>query len=77
MIDWAQVKELQGDMGDSFDEIVEVFLLEVAEGIARLDTGSGTGSMAADLHFLRGAALNLGFVDFARLCAQGEEQAIA
>jgi HPt (histidine-containing phosphotransfer) domain-containing protein len=75
MIDWHQVNELREDMGDGFDEIVDVFLHEVEDAMSRLDPAMGDGPMAADLHFLKGAALNLGFESFASLCADGEEQA--
>lgn len=75
MIDWAHVTELKNDMGDSFDEIVDVFLQEVEEALARLTPSAGAEALAAELHFLKGAALNLGFRDFAGLCATGEERA--
>ena len=75
MIDWTHVAELRSDMGESFDEVVAVFLDEVEEGIARLDSGSDGEVLAADLHFLKGAALNLGFRQFAGLCASSENQA--
>ena len=77
MIDWEQVDELRTDMGDSFDEIVEVFLGEVEDALARLDPAVGAAGLAADLHFLKGAALNLGFRAFAKLCAEGEGKANA
>ena len=35
----------------------------------------GTKSLEADLHFLKGAALNLGFSEFAALCQDGERRA--
>lgn len=75
MIDWTQVDELRADMGDSFAEVVEVFLQEVEEGVARLQPDAGPANLAADLHFLKGAALNLGFSAFAGLCAAGEQAA--
>ena len=75
MIDWAHVDELRADMGDSFAEIVEVFLQEVAEAIGRLTASAGHEALAADLHVLKGAALNLGFTQFAALCAAGETRA--
>jgi len=77
MIDWKQVDELRADMGDAFDEIVEVFLQEVDDGIARLESAPRGPSLAADLHFLKGAALNMGFAAFADICARGEEAAQA
>lgn len=72
VIDWAHVQDLKTEMGDSFDEIVDVFLQEVGEGMAQLGPVDG---LAMDLHALRGAALNLGFADFARLCGEGEDRA--
>ena len=71
MIDWSHVDELQEDMAEGFDEIVEVFLEEVEESLAKLDPSAGANSLAANLHFLKGAALNLGFADFAALCGAG------
>jgi len=77
MIDWSQVDELKDEMGDGFDEVVEVFLDEVKEGLARLDGTASAEKIASDLHFLKGAALNLGFEEFASLCDQGETLANA
>jgi HPt (histidine-containing phosphotransfer) domain-containing protein len=62
-------------MGDAFDEVVEVFLQEVEDALARLDTVADAPTLAAEMHFLKGAALNLGFADFADLCAEGEVRA--
>jgi histidine phosphotransfer protein HptB len=75
MIDWKQVDGLREDLGDGFDELVELFLAEVEEVRARLTPGIPPAQMAADLHFLKGAALNLGFADLAALCSAGEVQA--
>lgn len=75
MIDWHQVNELRDDMGEGFDEIVEVFLQEVEDAMNRLAPSIGDDALAADLHFLKGAALNLGFRDFAALCGEGELRA--
>lgn len=77
MIDWDQVDELRADMGEGFDEVVEVFLQEVEGGLERLDPAAGAAAVAAEMHFLKGAALNLGFRAFARLCAEGEASANA
>lgn len=71
MIDWPHVDGLRDDMGDAFDEIVEVFLAEVEEGLSQLKSADSS-ARAAPLHFLKGAALNLGFSEFAKLCAAGE-----
>lgn len=76
MIDWKQLDELRNDMGDSFDEIVEVFLEEADAGVESLRSVTDD-ARAEPLHFLKGAALNLGFAKFAELCADGETRANA
>jgi HPt (histidine-containing phosphotransfer) domain-containing protein len=73
MIDWKRVKELQNEIGkDDFSEVLHLFLEEVEGGLMQLQQKSSEEIQVADLHFLKGSALNLGFADFARLCAQGE-----
>lgn len=72
MIDWEQISILRTDLGAGFDELVEVFLNEMDGAIAQLDPDAAPDRIAADLHFLKGSALNLGFATFARLCAAGE-----
>lgn len=72
MIDWSQVQEMRTEMGSDFDEVVALFLEEVGEVIARLEDSPEDTTLAADLHFLKGAALNLGFNDFAERCEHGE-----
>ena len=75
MIDWTHISELKADMGDAFDEVVALFLEEAGGAVDRLDPAASAGNMGGDLHFLKGAALNLGFTDFAALCAAGERAA--
>ncbi|MFD1344024.1 Hpt domain-containing protein [Litorisediminicola beolgyonensis] len=74
MIDWVRVAELRDDVGaDGFDEVVEIFLDEMAEALAVLDVAVGAPDrMAAQMHFLKGGTLNLGFRDLARACSEGE-----
>lgn len=76
MIDWAQVDEMKLEMGSGFNEVVVMFLDEVGGVIERLETAPDPGTLGADLHFLKGAALNLGFNDFAVLCESGEQLAM-
>ncbi len=72
MIDWTRVRELREEIGaDDFGEVVDLFLEEADEVIARLSAMPEEETGAA-LHFLKGMALNLGFADVARLCQQGE-----
>ena len=76
MIDWDRVKELRGEIGaEDFDEVVCLFLDEADECIARLSVDSGARRLSEDLHFLKGAALNLGFAALSGLCQDGERRA--
>ena len=77
-IDWERVTELRDEIGaDGFGEVVALFLEEADEVMARITTAHGAKAVEADLHFLKGAALNLGFQDFAALCQEGERRAAA
>jgi len=73
MINWARVKELCDEVGsEDFDEVVDLFLEEVDEVTDRLKSALDPPTLEADLHFLKGSALSLGFSDFAALCQDGE-----
>lgn len=74
LIDWAKVNELCQEVGpEDFDEVVELFLEEVEETLGQ--TGGLGRSLEHDLHFLKGSALNLGFLQFSELCKNGESAA--
>lgn len=76
MIDWTRVKDLRDEIGaDDFGEVVAMFLEEADEVIARITPKLAAKALASDLHFLKGAALNLGLSDFAALCQDGERRA--
>jgi histidine phosphotransfer protein HptB len=78
MIDWDRVNELRSEIGeDDFDEVVTLFLEEADDVIAKITVLSGAKPLEADLHSLKGAALNLGFEEFAALCQEGERRAAA
>lgn len=75
MIDWNRVEELRAEIGPSdFSEVVEMFIAESDEAIARLQIGRPQPTLEAELHFLKGSALNLGFTELAALCNQGEQR---
>lgn len=77
MIDWTRVSELRDEIGaDDFIEVVEIFLEEVDAAIGVLGEDP-TSTVEAQLHFLKGSALNLGFNDFASICQSGESRAAA
>ncbi len=75
MILWTRVTELRDEVGaEDFDEVVDLFLEEVEEVIARLAHNADLTQLEQDLHFLRSSALNLGFADFSDLCRDGERK---
>lgn len=73
LVNKERLAALRGEIGDEgFDEVVEMFLKESDEVVTRL-TAQGEGHMSdADLHFLKGSALTLGFDDLADLCRRSE-----
>jgi len=76
MIDWARVNELQTEVGDDdFAEVVEMFLEEANEVVARMNASLPNAEVEVALHFLKGSALNLGFCKLADLCQDGEKKA--
>ena len=76
VIAWDRVNELRSEIGeDDFAEVVVMFLDEADEVIGRIAKTVGAKALEADLHFLKGAALNLGFAQFASLCQDGERRA--
>jgi HPt (histidine-containing phosphotransfer) domain-containing protein len=79
MIDWSRIEELREEVGpEDFPEVAELFLEEAGSAVARLSgAGAGAERLGEDLHFLKGAALNLGFARVGELCAHGEERARA
>lgn len=73
MIDWDRVQSLREEVGaDDFAEVVDLFLEEVDEALGRLSATLTPAALSAEMHFLKGSALNLGFAEFARLCQEGE-----
>ncbi len=78
MIDWARVRDLRDEIGaDDFAEVAAMFLEEADQAAARLLPGLSAKAIEADLHFLKGAALNLGFDALSGLCQDGERRAAA
>ncbi len=76
MIDWNRVRELQDEIGkDEFAEVVTMFLDEADEVLARIAPENGASPLGDDCHFLKGAALNLGFSTLASLCHSAERRA--
>ena len=75
MIHWQRVTELRNEVGaENFDDVVDLFIEEVLEVLARLHESPARGTLEQDLHFLKGGALSLGFNGFGDLCQAGERQ---
>jgi histidine phosphotransfer protein HptB len=78
MIDWARVNDLKEEIGlDDLAEVTAMFLDEADELVARLTPAASAAQIEADLHFLKGCAVNLGFRALAILCRTGERSARA
>jgi HPt (histidine-containing phosphotransfer) domain-containing protein len=78
MIDWERVHDLRQEVGArEFEEVVDLFLEEVDEVMARLRRAPDPATFEEDLHFLKGSAMNLGFTELVRLCQAGESAAAA
>ncbi|MGB5866001.1 MAG: Hpt domain-containing protein [Sulfitobacter sp.] len=73
MIDWERIKLLCDDVGpEDFEDVVEVFFDEVTGMTDSLRVAPNIDTLGADLHALKGSALNLGFITFSELCQTGE-----
>lgn len=73
MIDWVRVQELKDEIGeDDFAEVATMFMSEVEDVIARLRASPDPAAYEHELHFLKSSALNLGFIQMAALCQEGE-----
>ncbi len=78
-MDRSRLVELREEVGDeALAEVIEMSFEETDEVIERLRGGAPAGrALGADLHFLRGAGLNLGLTDLAQACQKGEHLAMA
>jgi hypothetical protein len=76
MIDWDRLQDLRDEIGDDdLSEVIAMFLDEADEVIARLSGGVPAERISAEMHFLKGSALNLGFTRLAELCQLAETTA--
>ncbi len=76
MINWTRVEGLkQGFCDKGFDDVVEVSLEEVEAVIDRLKANPCVEDLEADMHFLKGCALNLGFEQLEKVCVDGKKRA--
>lgn len=77
MIDWSRVDELVDEIGpEDFGEVAELFLVEVESAVCLLESSEGNPVVTEEqMHFLKGASLNLGFALLAQICLKGEKAA--
>jgi len=76
MIDWARIEDLRSEIGaEDFLEVVDMFLDEADEVVGQLSGPPLPDQVEGQLHFLKGAALNLGLTDLAAHCQDGERRA--
>lgn len=74
LVNPARVQALCQEIGeDGFPEVLEMFVAESAQVVARLRGLGDPAAIAADVHFLKGSALTLGLDDLAAYCAQVEQ----
>lgn len=67
MIDWDRVDGLRDEIGEeAFADVVALFLRECDETVDGIAAHGAAGPEVR--HFLKGAALNLGFDALARVC---------
>ena len=77
MINWDRVNELRDEVGlEDFREVLAMFLEEVEDTMVRMIAAPNVATLEADMHFLKGSALNLGFAEFGDLCQAGEKAAM-
>ena len=73
IVDWARINELRNDIGEEdFADVAMLFVAELTEHIDGLSANPSAAS-AADFHYLRGSAANLGFVALVEACSRAEE----
>ena len=76
LVNPARVEALCQEIGeDGFPEVLEMFLSESAQVVARLQGTTDPAAIAADLHFLKGSALTMGLDELAAYCLRVEQGA--
>ena len=74
LVNPVRVQALCQEIGeDGFPEVLELFIAESAQVVARLRGLGDPAAIAADMHFLKGSALTMGLDDLAAYC-MGVEQ---
>ncbi|MGN0932016.1 Hpt domain-containing protein [Falsigemmobacter intermedius] len=78
MLNLQQLDDLRSDVGeDGFADLIALFLEETDGVVARMTAPGPKMDPAADFHFLKGAARNLGLESFSAVCHEAELAAAA
>lgn len=73
MIDWNHLHAMREEIGaDDFEDVLNLFLDECAQAVAELSSEGSIETIAAQLHFIKGSAMNLGFAALSAHCALAE-----
>lgn len=73
MIDWKRIADLKEELGeDDFEEVFDIFLDEVGDGVQGLDSTLEASALEAILHSIKGNAVTVGFAALADLASEGE-----
>ena len=76
MVDWDRIRELRDEIGEEdYAEVVDLFFAEIDEAMRRLDRPATLREREAELHFVKGSALNIGFRALGELCRSAEDSA--
>ena len=77
MIAWQRVNTLRKEIGEEdFEEIVPLSIEEVSEITDGLAAHVDLNELEANLHCLKGSAMNLGFSDFSTYWTDGRRKKI-
>jgi histidine phosphotransfer protein HptB len=77
MIDWTRLNGLRADIGEEdFADVAMIFVAEITEHLDRLAEYPANAT-AADFHFLRGSAANMGFDAMVDACRRAEAACVA
>lgn len=75
-MNWKRIDQLREEVGEeSLAEVLLMFLEETDEVVQKLDVTASAQTVESDMHFLKGAAMNIGFDSVAELCQTAETAA--
>jgi len=77
-MNWTRLAQLRAEVGDeALSEVLGLFLAETDAVAERLRSAGASDGLSDDVHFMKGAALNVGFDEVAAQCDHAEAAAEA